>query len=372
MLNIVLFGAPGCGKGTQSELLEKRFSLRHISTGNIIREQIAAKTELGLQMQACIERGELAPDQLVIDMVADYVATHTEGTGVIFDGFPRTTAQAEAFDEILAKHGQKVSVMINMEVPEEELVKRILLRGKDSESDLVGYESNAAWLKSKIDTSWFVTLNEGVLADQSISEYYGAAYIIIAGAVEGANGYEFTTPVYTFQVPLVPKPVLTITPLKNSVSYEAGTITLNYSVENAAEGDVVTLSKDASWTTTTIENGKITIAYTANDSAKARTASLSFSYPNIDASTVVTLSQEANPNAEVVTFSLEVTETHFDHVIVNVTPSNTNTKFALGGVSKKDFENAYTYNNSDSKLQEDLASPYYKPAIISGAQTGYK
>ena len=112
--------------------MEKRFSLRHISTGNIIREQIAAKTELGLQMQACIERGELAPDQLVIDMVADYVATHTEGTGVIFDGFPRTTAQAVAFDEILAKHGQKVSVMINMEVPEEELVKRILLRGKDS------------------------------------------------------------------------------------------------------------------------------------------------------------------------------------------------------------------------------------------------
>ena len=132
MLNIVLFGAPGCGKGTQSELLEKRFLLRHISTGNVIRQQIAAKTELGLQMQACIERGELAPDQLVIDMIADYVANHKEGTGVIFDGFPRTTAQAEAFDKILAEHDQKVSVMINMEVPEEELVKRILLRGKDS------------------------------------------------------------------------------------------------------------------------------------------------------------------------------------------------------------------------------------------------
>lgn len=132
MLNIVLFGAPGCGKGTQSELLERRFSLRHISTGNIIREQIAAQTELGLQMKACIERGELAPDQLVIDMVADYVAKHKEGVGVIYDGFPRTTAQAEAFDKILAQHGEKVTVMINMEVPEEELVKRILLRGKDS------------------------------------------------------------------------------------------------------------------------------------------------------------------------------------------------------------------------------------------------
>jgi len=132
MLNIVLFGAPGCGKGTQSEILEQRFSLRHISTGNVIRQQIAAKTELGLQMQACIERGELAPDQLVIDMVADYVASHKEGKGAIFDGFPRTTAQAEAFDEILSQHGQSVSVMINMEVPEEELVKRILLRGKES------------------------------------------------------------------------------------------------------------------------------------------------------------------------------------------------------------------------------------------------
>jgi adenylate kinase len=132
MLNIVLFGAPGCGKGTQSELLEKQFSLRHISTGNIIREQIAAKTELGLQMQACIERGELAPDELVIGMISDFVANNNEGNGVIFDGFPRTTAQAEAFDKILAKNNQRVALMINMEVPEEELVKRILLRGKDS------------------------------------------------------------------------------------------------------------------------------------------------------------------------------------------------------------------------------------------------
>ena len=243
---------------------------------------------------------------------------------------------------------------------------------KASASELEGYESNEAWLKNKIETSWFVTLNEGVLANQSISEYYGAAYIIIAGAVEGENGYEFTTPVFTFQVPLVPKPVLTITPLENSVSYEAGVITLDYSVENAVEGDVVTLSKDAAWTTTTIENGKITIAYTANDSAKARTASLLFSYPNADTPAVVTLSQEANPTAEAITFSLEVTETHFDHVIVNVTPSNNTTKFALGGVSKKDFENQYTYNNSDSKLQEDLASSYYKPTILSGPQTGYK
>ena len=132
MLNIVLFGAPGCGKGTQSELLEKRFSLRHISTGNIIREQIAAKTELGLQMQACIERGELAPDQLVIDIVTDYIDRHRDANGNIFDGFPRTTPQAEAFDKILTARDLKVDVMIYMDVPTEELVQRILLRGQSS------------------------------------------------------------------------------------------------------------------------------------------------------------------------------------------------------------------------------------------------
>ena len=125
MLNIVLFGAPGCGKGTQSELLEKRFALRHISTGNVIRQQIAAKSELGLQMQACIERGELAPDQLVIDMIADYVANHNEGAGVIFDGFPRTTPQAEALDKILAKSSEEVTATVSIMIPDEMVMERI-------------------------------------------------------------------------------------------------------------------------------------------------------------------------------------------------------------------------------------------------------
>ena len=242
---------------------------------------------------------------------------------------------------------------------------------KASITDLEGFESHAAWLENKLTTSWFVTLSEGVVANQSISEYYGEAYIIVAGAVKGENGYEFTTPVQSYKVPLVPKPVLTITPLENNLSHEAGVITLDYTVENAVEGNVVTLSNDASWTTTTIENGKISIAYTANEYAKARTASLSFSYPNADAATVVTLNQEANPNAEVVTFTLEVTETHFDHVIVNVTPSNTSVKYALGGVLKYDFD-GYAYSGSDSNLQKDLTSSYKKPAVVSGVQTAYK
>lgn len=132
MLNIVLFGAPGCGKGTQSELLEQKFSLSHISTGAIIRSQIKAQTPLGKEMEEYISRGELAPDAVVISMIEDYLNTNKGIKGTVFDGFPRTTAQAEAFDTLLQNMGESVSLMIYMDVPEEELVRRILLRGKDS------------------------------------------------------------------------------------------------------------------------------------------------------------------------------------------------------------------------------------------------
>ncbi|MBQ7309913.1 MAG: adenylate kinase [Alistipes sp.] len=132
MLNVVLFGAPGCGKGTQSELLEKKFGLSHISTGEIIRSHIKAQTPLGQQMAEYISRGELAPDSVVIGMVEEYLNQNKGIKGTIFDGFPRTTAQAEAFDKLLERLGDSVDIMIYMDVPEEELVRRILLRGKDS------------------------------------------------------------------------------------------------------------------------------------------------------------------------------------------------------------------------------------------------
>ena len=132
MLNIVLFGAPGCGKGTQSELMQEKYGLLHISTGDIIRKEIASESEIGKQLKALIERGELAPDALVVEMIANYLREHQGVKGIIFDGFPRTTAQAEAFDKMLGELGESVGVMIDMEVPEEELVKRILLRGKES------------------------------------------------------------------------------------------------------------------------------------------------------------------------------------------------------------------------------------------------
>jgi adenylate kinase len=132
MLNIVLFGAPGCGKGTQAEKLVEKYNVNHISTGAVIRGEINAQTELGKSMEAYISRGELAPDQLVIDIVTDYIDRHRDANGNILDGFPRTTLQAEAFDKILAERDLKVDVMIFMEVPTEELVQRILLRGKSS------------------------------------------------------------------------------------------------------------------------------------------------------------------------------------------------------------------------------------------------
>ena len=131
MLNIILFGAPGCGKGTQAKRLAEHYDLYHISTGEVIRSEIARGTELGKSMEGYISRGELAPDSIVVEMVRDYMRTHAD-KGCIFDGFPRTTAQAEAFDAMLAEDGLSVTVMIYMDVPEEELVKRILLRGKDS------------------------------------------------------------------------------------------------------------------------------------------------------------------------------------------------------------------------------------------------
>ncbi len=132
MLNIVLFGAPGCGKGTQAARLKEKYGVNHVSTGDVIRGEISRGTELGKEMAAYTSTGRLAPDAIVIGMIENYIAEHKEDKGNIFDGFPRTTAQAEAFDVMLTANNDTVDVMIYMEVPEEELVTRILLRGKDS------------------------------------------------------------------------------------------------------------------------------------------------------------------------------------------------------------------------------------------------
>ncbi|MDR0511345.1 MAG: adenylate kinase [Rikenellaceae bacterium] len=132
MVNIILFGPPGAGKDTQAGRLVEKYGLNHISTGDIIRDEIRRKTALGRSVEEHIERGELAPDAIVIDIIADYLAGHDRCRGNIFDGFPRTVPQAEAFDSMLADRGLHVDMMLSLEAPEEELVARLLLRGTSS------------------------------------------------------------------------------------------------------------------------------------------------------------------------------------------------------------------------------------------------
>jgi len=132
MHNIVLFGPPGAGKGTQSQKLIAKYNLVHLSTGDLLRAQIAEGTTLGLQAKKLMDEGLLVPDAVVIGMIGNALAKNKEAAGFIFDGFPRTTAQAESLDRLLAEHGTTVACMVALEVGEEELVKRLLERGKTS------------------------------------------------------------------------------------------------------------------------------------------------------------------------------------------------------------------------------------------------
>ena len=128
MLNIVIFGAPGSGKGTNSAILVDEFKLDHISTGDVLRGEIKNGTELGKIAQSYIDHGNLIPDELMIDILASKYDTFKGSKGVIFDGFPRTIAQAEALKKMLEERGEKISGMINIEVDEEILMTRLLRR----------------------------------------------------------------------------------------------------------------------------------------------------------------------------------------------------------------------------------------------------
>ena len=133
MKNIILFGAPGSGKGTQSERLIEKYHLNHISTGDVLRGEMRNNTPLGQTAKAYIDKGQLVPDSLIIDMLASvYDALGSEHEGVIFDGFPRTIPQAEALKAMLQERGHAIYAMIALDVPREELVKRLLLRGQMS------------------------------------------------------------------------------------------------------------------------------------------------------------------------------------------------------------------------------------------------
>jgi adenylate kinase len=132
MFNLILFGPPGSGKGTQSEKIIARYGLKHLSTGDLLRSEIAASTSLGLEAKTFMDKGQLVPDAVVIGMIRSAMEKNPDAKGFLFDGFPRTVAQAEALDQLLAEKGTSIHSMIALMVQEEELIKRLLNRGLTS------------------------------------------------------------------------------------------------------------------------------------------------------------------------------------------------------------------------------------------------
>ena len=148
MKNIVIFGAPGSGKGTQSDLIIKKYGLEHISTGDVLRNEIKNETELGKTAKEYIDKGQLIPDELMVSILASvYDSFGKEHQGVIFDGFPRTIPQAEALKKMLSERGHKVAAMIELDVPEDELMTRLVKRGKESGRS----DDNEETIKKRLD-----------------------------------------------------------------------------------------------------------------------------------------------------------------------------------------------------------------------------
>jgi adenylate kinase len=132
MFNLILFGPPGSGKGTQSEKIVEKFGLIHLSTGNLLRQEIAERTPLGMEAKNFMDKGQLVPDEVVIGMIDSCLEKHPDAKGFLFDGFPRTVAQAEALDKLLSLKKTCINKVIALDVVEEELVKRLLKRGETS------------------------------------------------------------------------------------------------------------------------------------------------------------------------------------------------------------------------------------------------
>lgn len=132
MFNLILFGPPGSGKGTQSEKLIERYGLKHLSTGDLLRTEISRQTVLGMEARKFMDKGQLVPDEVVIGMISSALDNNPQARGFLFDGFPRTSEQAKALDNLLERKNTSIGVMLAMEVSEEELVKRLVKRGETS------------------------------------------------------------------------------------------------------------------------------------------------------------------------------------------------------------------------------------------------
>ena len=132
MFNLILFGPPGSGKGTQSEKLIARYGLKHLSTGDLLRSEISRQTSLGQAAKGFMDKGQLVPDEVVIGMIDNKLKEHRNAAGFIFDGFPRTVKQSEALDQLLASYNESITIMIALVVDDNELLARLLNRGKTS------------------------------------------------------------------------------------------------------------------------------------------------------------------------------------------------------------------------------------------------
>ena len=162
MFNLILFGPPGSGKGTQSEKLIKKYGLKHLSTGDLLRSEIAAKTPLGLEAKSVMDKGQLVPDEVVIGMISSALEANPDAGGFLFDGFPRTEAQSDALDKLLKLNNAEINVVLALTVSEEELVKRLLNRGLTSgRSD----DNNEEVVRARIEEYHKKT--------SAVADYYG-------------------------------------------------------------------------------------------------------------------------------------------------------------------------------------------------------
>lgn len=182
MFNIILFGPPGSGKGTQSEKLITAYGLKHLSTGDLLRNEIAAQTPLGLEAKAFMDKGQLVPDEVVIGMISSALDQNPQAKGFLFDGFPRTEAQSIALDKLLRLKNTEIGVVLALDVSEEELVKRLLNRGKtsgrsdDTNETVIRARITEYQQKTTVVANYYATFNKvvHVKGEGSVDDIFGA------------------------------------------------------------------------------------------------------------------------------------------------------------------------------------------------------
>ncbi len=181
MFNLILFGPPGSGKGTQSEKLITKYGLKHLSTGDLLRSEIAQQTALGMEAKKIMDKGQLVPDEVVIGMISSSLDANPDAKGFLFDGFPRTAAQAEALDKLLDLKKTSIAVMLALEVSEEELVKRLLKRGEtsdrsdDTNENVIRERIAVYHSKTSVVADYYKNFNKVVMlkGEGSIDEIFG-------------------------------------------------------------------------------------------------------------------------------------------------------------------------------------------------------